>query len=233
MEWYEELDYDENPLKIETKTVGNEGVIDEIFYSILSGNMLFLEGAEGMGKTKILGEIIKKFGGRRKIIYVNCRTLQAGLNMEKLLVNRNGILGKIFKRKPKNMILLLDEIEFLSKTNRERIKYYFDQNYLRSVIFSSRQFENVELGESIKERLSKVVKVESLSDYEAVQLIHNKIGSNLLSERLIKEVYKLSNKNPQMFLNNCNKVCSQAIKNPELKEDDVQSIVSSQEVVAQ
>ncbi len=233
MEWYEELDYDENPLNIETKTVGNEGIIDEIFYSILAGNMIFLEGEEGMGKTKILHEIIKKFGGRRKIIYVNCRNLQAGLNIEKLLVNRNGILGKIFKKKPKNMILLLDEIEFLSKTNRERIKYYFDQNYLRSVIFSSRNYSDVEIGDSIKERISKVINLEPLSDYEAVQLVHSKIGTNLLSERLIKEVYKLSRRNPQKFLENCNKVCAQAIKNPDLKENDIQSIVTNQEVIAQ
>ena len=61
MEWYEELDFDENPLEIETRYVGNEVLLDEVFYSIISGNILVIEGEKGSGKTRVLKEVIRKF----------------------------------------------------------------------------------------------------------------------------------------------------------------------------
>ena len=124
MEWYEELDFDENPLKKETKFVGNEDALKESYYSIISGNILILEGEEGSGKSKILREIIRQFGGYGRIAYISCKNISTELNIEEILVKKNGILGMLFKHYPKNMILLLDDVEHLSSKNMERIKYF-------------------------------------------------------------------------------------------------------------
>jgi predicted AAA+ superfamily ATPase len=226
MEWYEELDFDENPFVRPTKTIGYEDVLDEAFYAIMAGNMLFVQGTEGSGKTQILKEIIKKFGGRRKIIYVNCKELEKDLNIEELMKKSRGMFAKMFNDKPKNMILLLDEIEHLSPKNCERIKYYYDQNFLRSVVFSSRDSSTVGFHESIKQRLNKVLTLKPLSDYEAVQLVREKIGYDLLSDRIIKEVYRHSGRNNKSFLKNCEKVCTKAVNKSDLKEDDVQKILA-------
>ena len=64
MEWYEELDYDENPFEVNTRMVGQENLLDEAYYTIMSGNILVIEGEEGTGKTKLLREVIRKFGGK-------------------------------------------------------------------------------------------------------------------------------------------------------------------------
>lgn len=225
MEWYEELDYDEDPLKKETRCVGNEDILKETYYSIMSGNMLVLEGGKGTGKTKILREVIKQFAGYGRVAYVNCKELNQELNVEDVLIKKNGLLGWIFKKYPKNMILLLDDVEHLSSRNMERIKYFFDSNHLRSVIITTKEFEKLKLSESLKQRIRKVIQLHTLSEYEAVQVFRDKVGEGMLGDRVIKTIYQLSQKNTQIFLNNCEHVCKAYVTNKNITEDDVKKIV--------
>ncbi|RME54540.1 AAA family ATPase [Candidatus Woesearchaeota archaeon] len=233
MEWYEELDFDENPFKKETKTVGYDDLLDDMMYGIVSGHMMFIEGAPGSGKTKLLKEAIRRFGGHGKVIYVNCKKLHKELNVERLLKDRYGWFAtKVLNKKPKNMILLLDEVEHLSQKNCERIKYYYDQNYLRAVVFAGTDFELAGLNESIQQRIHKKLIVKELSDYEAVQVVREKIGEDLLSDRVIKYIYNVSNKNNKKFLENCETVCKVAAKNKDLKEEDVDKILEESTITA-
>ncbi len=226
MEWYEEMDFDSNPFERETKLVGFEDLLEEMLYAIVSGNMIFIEGETGSGKTKLLKEAIERFGGHGKVIYVNCKKIHKDLNIERLLKDRYGWLATvILNKKPKNMILLLDEVEHLSRKNSERIKYYFDQNYLRAVVFSGNSMDNAGLSDSLRHRIHKKLMIKNLSDYEAVQLVREKIGNELMSDRIIKHIYKISNRNIKTFLDNCEKVCKVAGKNKDLKEEDVDKIM--------
>jgi replication-associated recombination protein RarA len=138
----------------------------------------------------------------------------------------------VLNKKPKNMILLLDEVEHLSKKNCERIKYYYDQNYLRAVIFASTDFELADLNESIKQRIHKKLVIKELSEYEAVQVVREKIGEDMLSDRVIKYIYNLSNKNNKRFLENCEAVCKVAAKNKDLREEDVDKILEESTIMA-
>lgn len=227
LEWYEELGFDSDPFAKELGTVGNEDEIKEMFYSIMAGNMLFVEGKDGSGKTNLLKEVLKKFGGRKKIIYVNCKSIGNGLNVERLLKNRYGLMGWLLNMKPRNMILLLDEIEHLSEKNCERIKYYYDMNYLRSVIFTSEAMENAGLNKSISQRISKVLKLNPISDYEAVKVVRDAIGKNFLPDRLIKKMYGHSGRNIGKMLENCKAVLKEMakLKKNELGEEELDGIM--------
>jgi predicted AAA+ superfamily ATPase len=226
MEWYEELDFDENPFTTQSRYVGNENVLDEVFYSIVSGNILVIQGDLGAGKTRILHEVIRKFGGQGRVAYINCKELNKELNVEGVIKNKNGVLGKLFNAEPKNMILLLDDVEHLSEKNMERIKYYFDRNHLRSVILATDDLEKLQLNESIQQRIRKLILLTSLSDYEAVQVVRDKIGEQILNDRVIKETYHQSEKNMKKFLNNCELVCQAYLGNKDLKEGDVSTILA-------
>ena len=224
-EWYEELDYDENPFNIESRTYGFDNLISEIDYAINAGNIVLVEGSEGTGKTKLLREVIRKYGGFRKVAYVDCKKLDDP-NIELLLKKRNGMLGMLLNLKPKNMIVLLDDIDKLSDKNCERIKYFFDQNYIRSAILSTRASSALRCSDGVRQRISKVVKMKPLSDYEAVQLVKEKVG-DLLSDHLTKEVYALSNRNVKTFLRNCEKVSAVALKQKEISKEELQKIVEN------
>ncbi|MEK7224356.1 MAG: ATP-binding protein [Bacteroidota bacterium] len=226
MEWYEEMDFDSNPFDKETKLIGFEDLLDEMLYAIVSGNMIFIEGESGSGKTKLLKEAIERFGGHGKVIYVNCKKIHNDLNIERLLKDRYGWFATaILNKKPRNMILLLDEVEHLSRKNSERIKYYFDQNYVRSVVFSGSDMESAGLSDSLRHRVHKKLIIKNLSDYEAVQLVREKVGNEIISDRIIKHIYKISGRNVKRFMENCEKVCKATGKNKDLKEEEVDKIM--------
>ncbi|MBI5797413.1 ATP-binding protein [Candidatus Woesearchaeota archaeon] len=226
MEWYEELDLDENPFSMDTKFFGNDDALKETFYAIISGNILVLEGAEGSGKTKILKEVIRKFGGYGRIAYLNAKEMSRELNVEEVLAKKNGFLGMLFKKYPKNMILLLDDVESLSPKNVERIKYFYDSNHLKAVIIATKSYEKIHFTESFTQRIRKVFALRPLSEFEAVQVVREKIGEQVLSDRVLKETYKLSGRNMQKFLKNCEHVCKVYLaQNKSLNEEDVKRVL--------
>ncbi|MDI6737336.1 MAG: AAA family ATPase [Nanoarchaeota archaeon] len=226
-EWYTKIGFDGDPFSRDAGFEGHDALVDEVFYAIHSGNMVFIVGESGSGKTKILQEIIKRFGGKKKIIYVNCRHMQKSVNVEKLLQKSLGLLGRLLGKKPNKMILLLDEIESVSTKNAERIKYYFDQNYLQSVIFTGKGFPVEGMGQSIVQRISKVLKIDPLSDYEAVRIIRDRIGDKYLTDRVIKTIYSMSGRNTGKLLQNCRAVMTEiAHGKKEITEEEVEKLLS-------
>ncbi len=218
--YYEKLDFDEdpfttNPKKHSDKLVGMDDVLEEAFYRINSGNMLVLQGKEGTGKTSILWNVIKRLGGRGQIIYFDCSDADKDLNITKLLEGRMGLAGILLGKKPKNMILLLDNIESLSKINNERIKYYFDHSFIRSVIFTCDSYSKVKFSDSLKDRIGKrVISTRQITDEEAVKMIRNRIGSSeILTDELILDIFKKSERNPRLLLENCGKIAENIAKN--------------------
>ena len=139
MDWYEELDYEENPFKDneDTELIGYEDLIDEVLYRLTSGNMVCVEGKSGAGKTAILKAVTNKFKGTGRVVYMNGQQLDNGLNVESVLKKKVSLMNRMFNKKPKNMILLLDEVQNLSEKNCERIKYYYDSNFIKAVVFTS------------------------------------------------------------------------------------------------
>ncbi|MBT4174192.1 AAA family ATPase [archaeon] len=228
MEWYEELDYDENPFEVNTRMVGQENLLDEAYYTIMSGNILVIEGDEGTGKTKLLREVIRKFGGKGKVVYMNSKQIEKELNIEDIVVKKSGFMGWLFKKYPKNMVLLLDDVEKLSEKNNERIKYLFDMNHIKAVIFATKNPNKLNFTESLLQRIRKNMQVETLSDYEAVQVIREKVGNNCLNDRIIKEVYHQSDKNMKKFLENSETVCKAYVDNKEITEKDVNKILAKE-----
>jgi len=221
MEWYEELDFDENPFTTDSKYVGNEDLLEEAFYSIISGSIIIVGSEPGMGKTRLMKEVVKKFGGKGKLVYINGKNLDKELNVESIIKKKKGL----FRKNPKNMILLLDDVEHISEKNMERIKYFFDQNYIRSVILATSKPKELKLSDSLKQRVWKNLKMNCLSDYEAVQVVREKIGEDMLSDRVIKAVYKESEKNMKKFMENCETMCKAFIDNKDIKEEEVKNII--------
>ena len=219
MEWYEKFDFDENPFSTDPrenhdKLVDMEEIIEEIFYRINSGSMLVVEGFEGAGKTTLLMVAAKKFGGKKRVAYVDCKVLHKKLNITRVLQNRYGFFGRLLNKKPKNMIVLMDNIHELSKLNTERLKYYFDQNYIKSIIFTTEKYSKVKFSDSLRDRIGKrVVKIPKLSDYDAAEIIRKRVdddSSELFNETIIEKIFKISKNSPKRLLENCARVAQVA-----------------------
>ena len=210
--WYEEYDYDENPFEIDPivdeprQLVAREEEEKEIIYRVLAGNIIFVEGGAGKGKTALLRHVIENFKGHGKVIYVDAKRVNKTLNVERLLIGANKVRGELLGKKPKNMILLLDNIENMTPRNWERIKYYFDQNYIKSVVFTGKSYANVKFPESIKSRVgTRILKLNLLSSEEALQIIQERLGDeyeDVLTDEEIIQLFKLSKGDLKNFLLN-------------------------------
>ncbi|MCA9478252.1 MAG: hypothetical protein KC535_03845 [Nanoarchaeota archaeon] len=212
--WFKKLGYYENPFLINplretTQLYGNEDQLEDVLYYIESGSILFVEGVKGTGKTKFVRSVISHYKGR--IIYVDAASLKKNLNIENLLRGKNGLKGKVFGKKPLDMILVLDNVSELSLVNVERIKYYFDQGYLQSVILAGNSPSK--LPASMLNRIGKrVVKVSSLSKEDALKMAYERLDEDmndeepLISKAQIEKIYEASSKNPRLFLINLHRV---------------------------
>lgn len=233
MEWYEELDFDENPfdtnpIRFSNKLFGVDDIYEELVYRINAGSMVFIQGKKGSGKTALLWNIIKRFRGRGKVIYVDCGELESELNIEELLIRRHGLFGALFKTKPRGMILLLDNVSELSKRNMERVKYFFDEGYLHSVVFTGPDYAAVSFSRSLKDRIGKrVINLKELEPFQAVAAIRNRIGKiEIISDELIEEVFVKSGRNIPSFLDNLETLFSKAVesKKQKIAKEDLRSI---------
>ena len=217
MAWFDELGFDDNPfnpdtLKTNFNLIGREKEAKEILYRIASGSMLLIEGKAGMGKTALLKYAIDNFRGKGKVIYVDGNKLNKRLNISKLL-----------NKKPKGMILLMDNVQYLSKKNNERIKYYYDQDYIKSVVFTTTDYGLVSFTNAIKDRIGKnIIKLKKLKPSYAVETAKERLnGKEILSEHVLKELYKNSG-NIKEFLDKCDLLCSYVVekgKEKAVKED--------------
>ncbi len=222
--WYKKLGYYENPflinpLKESGDLIAQETQLKDALYYITSGSFVFLEGERGSGKTKLLRTIIDNFRG--KIIYINAAKLKKNLNIEDLLRKKT---SGMFSKLPKDMILLFDNVTELSLVNIERIKYFYDQGFLRSVVFAGVDFKKAKFPESLLSRIGKrIIALDILSPEQAVSLALSRLDENadeeepLIEKKLIKKVFEKSNKNPRMFLINLHRVFEEM----HFEEDDV------------
>jgi len=210
MTWYKELGYKKNPLEIDAfkadfRPIRYEKEVNELVYRLKAGNVVVIEGSDGSGKTTLLREAVRKLGGRGKVMYFDNKQLGRNLNVEELLVGSQGFFRRLSGKKPSNMLLLLDNISHLSKRNSERIKYFFDQNYLLGVVFTTDDYKKVDFSKSMRDRIGKrVIKLKTPNIKEVVLMTKERLGDDLLlSDNVIKKIFGLSRNNVKQHLVNC------------------------------
>lgn len=219
--WFENIGFRKNPFSLNPfanniELIGRQEELDEIVYRIRSSGMLFIEGKEGYGKTTLLRNAINSF--RDRIIYVNCNNIQKQLNIESLLINKHGFVkGRLLRNMPVHMILMLDNVSQLTKTNCERIKYFFDNDHLSSVVFTGESLDNSNFSNSLRERIGKrIIKLNPLSYEQIADMVESRLGEKYVIDRsLIKKLYDFSENNPKQLLMNLTRLLKHAIENKE------------------
>ncbi len=214
--WYKKMGFAENPFSIKPaiysdSVYGYPNVIAEVAKSISAGKIVFVRGNYGNGKSTMLKHLLKKFGGQGKLAYFSCNRLEDRLDVKRILNGRYGFFGKVFDMKPKNMILLLDEAQHLAKEDFNVIMHYFDSGNLKSVVFVAKE----PITETMPERLQRAVSVHNLdavSSSDAVAIVRKRIGHlGILSDDIIKDVFKKSGFNVRIMLKNCEMLCRYAV----------------------
>lgn len=190
--WYSKFKFKEDPLSykpnFKNAIHGYDALLKELFYRINSGNMIFLEGE--VGKTSLLYSIINKYKGRGRVAYIDCSNLNNELNIKEILANGKKSIKTKFSSKPKNMIVLLDNINKLSEKNAEMIKFYFDQDDIKSIIMTSTNYQDSNIPESIKHRIgNRVYTTKNLTKDEIVQIILERLKySTIINQSQVEKI---------------------------------------------
>lgn len=219
MSWYERFGLTKNPFAIDPfesayTLVNYSSLVDDLLYYTVSGNMALLKGDAGSGKTKLLIQVIERHKGQGKVVYVDGRQLDHELDIESLLNKKGqGVFGTVMKKKPKGMILLLDNVTNLTHKNFEKIKYYFDQDYIRSVIFTAENVEDLNLPPSMLDRVARrQIDIPPMINYDALRIVRDRFSDHFfLPDSVILRLFSISGRNIKQLLINCDKVCAYVV----------------------
>ncbi|MGM5488927.1 MAG: AAA family ATPase [Nanobdellota archaeon] len=229
MKWYQELGFknnplESNPLRSQEEPYGYDDEIEKLGYYVESGNAVMIEGPEGSGKTLLLGQIINGFGGKGKIIYLDGNKVNRRIDISNLLIGNQSLVRRMLKKRPKGMILLLDNAIALPRKSYELLQYYFDQDYIKSIVITTTDHKKLDLPGSMIDRIgSRIFKTKPLSMEEAVELVLDRLNQDLISKDNLEKLYILSDKNMKQFLFNCEKVLKYMVDN-DLEEIDFKTI---------
>ena len=233
--WYEDLNFIENPFKDSSSTelISYNDIIDDLLYNINAGNIVVIEGEDGRGKTSLLNIVINRFRGQGRVVYINGNKIE-NPNIENVLMDRYGFWGRIFNKMPRDMILLMDEVEELSERNLERIKYFYDQNYIKAIVFTTKDRKTPNFSPSLKERIAKIITLKELREDDAVRIIKLRLGNvELFSNEDIKAIFRHSDKNVKLFLENCEKIAEIVVerKLEKADKDIIEGIIGKKEKI--
>ncbi len=232
--WYKQLGFYSNPFSIKPaafhdEILGDNGVVDEVLDRIRSGSVLFVDGDYGAGKTTILKRIIHEFGGKKKVVYYSCNRSENGLDVERLANGGRSFFEKVLDSEPKNMILLLDEVQDLGGEDCEALYQSFNDKIFKSIVLVGKDFKKVKFCNSLKNLVgNNVIKMKKFEGNGAVEFIRKRIGNlKILPDDTIKLLNKKVEGNPRRLLKCCEEVCRYAIENfeDEVTEEIVKKIL--------
>ena len=224
MIWYKKIGFNSNPFSMKPAAFQPDVVaydLEYIYDKLESAEILFIEGEYGTGKTTILKSIISKFKEDNKIVYYS---FNAGrnFNLLGLLNGANSFLRRFTGLKHRNIILLLDEVHTMTKSQAKEILKYYQNGVLQSVVFVTHDYNCVTLPEDLQLYLEgNVIKTVPLSQNEAIELVENRIREiDLFSKKILKRIFELSDKNPRRFLANCEDIARYAVEMEDYKVSD-------------
>ena len=214
-EWYKKIGLEKNPFKLDPlkqEVILDDFIKKELLYRIESGSIIFIKGSEGSGKTTYLKFLIDKFKGNKEVIYFDCKNLEFNLNIKKILLERQNFFDKITKKLPLKMILIIDNVQIMNKKNSERLKYYFDHDFIKSIVFTGTSLKN--FSESLLHRIGKrIIKIKKLDESIALKIINQRTNyKDIVPEEKLKHLLKLSNYNPKYLIQNCEALCQYLIE---------------------
>jgi Cdc6-like AAA superfamily ATPase len=190
MKWYEELELDENPFDVSSENsnfelISRKKEYDELYYQVESGNMCFLAGKSGYGKTAMLLTLQKEYDDR-EVVYIDAQE-----------ISKRYDLSEIFD-KSENFVLLLDNVNHLSKQNLLKIKLDYDIDQIHSVVLAGSSLDLAKLDESIRERIGEnVISLKEYSVTDAIKIVRSRLAEEdeLVPEEVVENYFEKSEKN--------------------------------------
>ena len=233
--WYLSFGWKENPFSIKTSTelVGLEEKRKELINYVLSGDICFLNGPTGVGKTSLLKWLEKNLKNH-KVIYIDAAGVTPHFSLTDYLRKQNSFIGRLTgKDFPKNTVVLLDESQDCDEELVKALKLHWDHNHIKSIVITQINPNLDGFSESFKHRIGKrVVVVGKLSQSQGHDLINLRAkDKNPFDKSAIETILELSDYIPRRILESCEIVCAKtAGKKLSINAFDVEKALFSNKI---
>ncbi|MFH0870645.1 MAG: AAA family ATPase [archaeon] len=212
--WYEQLGFKENPLDMRPNPllVGLERQEEQLINHILKGEICFLNGLTGSGKSSLLMRVQQNLKSHA-FLYLDAQELPDEFDLEESLKDMRTVVDKIrLKEWPsKPPVVIIDEFQASDKSVilDARAKWENpDNKRIKSIVIAqiSKQLKNVT--PAFKERLgSRIITLPTLDDDEMREIIKLRLQSrrgtnyyNKLHNEAVNLLVACADGNPRRLL---------------------------------
>lgn len=209
MNWFKKLGLKKNPFvldpsKFKDRFMFNKNHLDNLIYWIKASSIVVVRGPKYSGKTKLVLELRKSFSG--KIIYIDLNKYNKQINIGSLLIKSQPLHRRLLNLYPKNMILILDNTSNFAPDFYKRLQYFFDEGYIKSLIFVYKSNKIVNMPLSLVSRIgNKYIDLNSFNKQEAIQIIDSRLKGKVFSNEHLEFIYDKS-EDFESFVVNCEKI---------------------------
>src|SRR3989344_5108329 len=226
--WYQEYNWKENPFSIKTSTelIGLEEKQQELISYIKSGDICFLNGPTGTGKTSLL-KWLEHHLPNHKVIYLDAAGIQQGFSITKYLKKQTSIFNKLRGRQfPKNTVILVDESQDCDQELLKALKLHWDHNHIKSIVITQINPHLSQFSQSFKDRIgNRVILLEKLTKSQGYDLLKLRTSNqNPFDLSAIEAILDIAGGIPRKIIETAEIVCMKfAGKKPAINAFDVQS----------
>lgn len=184
--WYEALDFECNPLDIRPNPnlVGLEEEEGKLVNFIQKGELCFLNGLTGSGKTSMLQKIYNKLRNDYTFLYLNAEDLPKNFELLAAIKGKRGIFDFVrfrqFPRKP--VVLLIDEFQATDSNLVVEAKGKWEsqnQKVVHSIVVAQISPYLKNASGSFRDRLGRrIIKLKSLDDETMKDILKQRLLNN-------------------------------------------------------
>ncbi|MDD5253776.1 MAG: ATP-binding protein [Candidatus Nanoarchaeia archaeon] len=207
--WYKRYGFKENPfdIKFNPNLIGVEEEQKKLMDYVVGGNVCFVTGESGTGKTSLLKWLELKVKNHTPV-YVDCEGIDEEFNFERYLKQHNTLFRSFFKEYPKNVVILLDEAQVAKDTLKGLLKIHWENGYVKSVVITQiPRLDN--FSNAMKARIGgRVIQMKGLTRKNAKALLEARTkGKPLFTDDGATYLIDKANGIPRKFLELCERVC--------------------------
>ncbi|MFC1648632.1 AAA family ATPase [Nanoarchaeota archaeon] len=213
MAWYHEMGFDANPLDVRPnpKLVGLELEEKRLRNHIEKGEICFLNGLTGSGKSSLLKKLQEEMKGH-KFIYLDAQDLPRSFNIEEELGKKRSFFDRITLKKfpAQSPVLIIDEFQDTHPdiVLQARSKWENpNERRIKSIVIAQIDKRLKNVTPSFKERIgNRMVTLPTLTDNEMSEILKKRLKSgrknyyNKLHSEAVNLLVAVADGNPRRLL---------------------------------